>query len=200
MKDFFAKHDLDIEAIGCVCTDGALVMLGNKSGFSALIKREIPHLQVTHYFLHCYALAAKTLLLRLKKVLNTCVKIINWIKGQAHNHSISKLFCEDLGNEHIVLLFHMEVHWLLRGQALTCFFELREEKNVFLWEPDYDLVGELESQNFMQMLAYLADIFTLMKELSVSSRKSYPFGINALKEVVFQTLHYMKKLLMIMDL
>ena len=52
VKDFFAKHDSDIETIGSVSTDDAPVMLGNKSGFSALMNREILHLQVTHCFLH----------------------------------------------------------------------------------------------------------------------------------------------------
>ena len=33
VKNFFAKHDLDIQIIGSVCTDGAHAMLGNKSGF-----------------------------------------------------------------------------------------------------------------------------------------------------------------------
>ena len=33
---FFAKHDLDIQIIGSVCTDGAPAMLGNKSFFFLL--------------------------------------------------------------------------------------------------------------------------------------------------------------------
>uniref|UniRef100_UPI00358EA82C protein FAM200C-like n=1 Tax=Myxine glutinosa TaxID=7769 RepID=UPI00358EA82C len=178
VKDFFAKHDLDIKVIGSVCTDGAPAMLGNKSGFSALMKKEIPDLQVTHCFLHRHALASKTLPPNLKKVLDTCVKIINWIRGRALNHRIFKSFCEDLGSEHSVLLFHTEVRWLSRGQALTRFFELREEIKVFLEERECDLVGALESQQFAQMLAYLADIFTRMNDLSVPLQGK---GINILK-------------------
>lgn len=106
VKDFFAKHDLDIQTIGSVCTDGAPAMLE---------KREILHLQVTYYFLHHHALTAKTLSPTLKKVLDTCAKIINWIRGCALNHHIFKLFCEDLENEYTVLFFHTEVHWLLQG-------------------------------------------------------------------------------------
>ena len=30
VKNFFAKHDLDIKVIGSVCTDNAPAMLGNK--------------------------------------------------------------------------------------------------------------------------------------------------------------------------
>ena len=51
VKNFFAKHKLDIQNIGFVFTDDALAMLGNKPGFSALIKQEIPHLQGTVSFI-----------------------------------------------------------------------------------------------------------------------------------------------------
>ena len=67
VKDFFAKHDLDIQIIGSVCADGTPVMLGNKSGFSALMKREIPHFHVTHCFLHRHGLAAKTFAFKSEK-------------------------------------------------------------------------------------------------------------------------------------
>ena len=59
-KNFFVKHELDIQIIGYVCTDGAPAMLGNNSGFFALLKQEIPHLRGTHCFLHRHALASIT--------------------------------------------------------------------------------------------------------------------------------------------
>ena len=58
---------LRFRCIGSVCTDGAPVMRGNQSGFSVLMKREIPHLQVTPWFFHHRALAAKSLPRKLKK-------------------------------------------------------------------------------------------------------------------------------------
>jgi len=93
VKDFFAKHELDIQRIGSVCTDGATAILGNKSGFSALMKQEIPHLQGTHCFLHRHAFASKTLPRKLKKVLRLSVKTINWIRGRALNHRLFELLC-----------------------------------------------------------------------------------------------------------
>jgi len=56
-----AKDELGVQSIGTVCTDVAPAMLGNKSGFSALLKQEIPYLQGTHCFLHRPALPSKTL-------------------------------------------------------------------------------------------------------------------------------------------
>ena len=168
VKDFFAKYELDIQIIGSVCTDGAPAMLGNKSGFFALMKQEIPHLQGTHSFLHRHALASKTLPPKLKKVLDTSVKTINWIMGRALNHRLFKSLCDDLGSEHTVLLFHTEVRWLSRGRVLTRFFKLREEIKVFLKERHCALLEELESQEFNQMVAYLSDLFTRMNDLSFS--------------------------------
>ena len=60
VQDFFARHNLDIETIGSVSTDGEPAVLGNRFGISFLMKREIPHMQVTHCSLHRHALAAKT--------------------------------------------------------------------------------------------------------------------------------------------
>jgi len=45
-------------------------MLGNESGFPALMKQDILHLQGNHYFLQIKNLASKTLLPKLKKVLD----------------------------------------------------------------------------------------------------------------------------------
>ena len=86
VKDFFPEQNLNIKTIGSVCTDGAPAMLGNRSGFSALMKREIPHLQVTYCFLHRHALTAKALPPNLKEVLSTYAKTIKWIWSRAVNH------------------------------------------------------------------------------------------------------------------
>ena len=167
VKNFFAKHDLHIQIIGSVCTDGAPAILGNKPGFFALMKQEIPHLQGTHCFLHRHALASKTLPPKLNNVLDISVKTINWIRGRALNHRLFKSLCQDFGSEHSVLLFHTEVSRLSRGRALTRFFELREVKGL-LKERDYDLRKEMESKEFYQMQAYWSDIFNRMNDLCVS--------------------------------
>ena len=72
-----------------MCTDGAPAMLGNKSGFSALVKQEISYLQVTLCFLHYYALESKTLPLKSKKVLDISVKTLNWIRCRAYHRLLS---------------------------------------------------------------------------------------------------------------
>ena len=74
--------------IGSICTDGAPAMLGNRSGFAAVLKNKIPQLKVTHCQLHRQALAFKTLPQCLKNALNSCVKIMNYIRDCALNHPI----------------------------------------------------------------------------------------------------------------
>ena len=94
-------------------------MLGNASGFTALVKKEAPHVIVTHCFLHRHALASKTLPTILREVLSTAVKVVNFIRTRALNHRVFKRFCHEMGAEYEVLLHHTEVRWLSRGQILT---------------------------------------------------------------------------------
>ena len=75
MDRFFANHNFDWKKIlDSLCTGGAPAMLGNTSGFAALVKKA-PQVIVTHCFLHQHALASKTLPALLKEVLATSVKM-----------------------------------------------------------------------------------------------------------------------------
>ena len=58
-EDFFLKHDLEIQIIDSVYTDGTPTMLGNF--FFVLVNEDNPHLQGTHCFLYRHALMSKTL-------------------------------------------------------------------------------------------------------------------------------------------
>ena len=60
VKDFFIEHDLRLSLIDSICTDGASAMLGNRSGFAALLK-EVSTLKVTTCMIHSQALAPKSM-------------------------------------------------------------------------------------------------------------------------------------------
>jgi len=75
----------------------------------ALSKKKVPDIIVKHCFLHRHALAARTLPPNLKDVLSICVQVVNFIRGRPLQHRLFKLFCEEVGSEHQVLLFHTEV-------------------------------------------------------------------------------------------
>ena len=89
LNNFLAKHNLDIQVIGYVCTDSAPTILGNKS-FFFFVKTGYSALAVTHCFLHRHALALETLPLKLKNFVDNSVKAINWIRGRALNQPLFK--------------------------------------------------------------------------------------------------------------
>jgi len=86
-KDFFAKHELDIQCIGtyALIADGALAFLGNKTGVSALIKQKIPHLQGSH----------------------VSVFVMPWHKKTGLGAEILKSICEGLRSECPIFLFRI---------------------------------------------------------------------------------------------
>ena len=119
-------------------TDGAPAMLGNRSGFAALMRKEVPNIIVTHCILHRHALVSKCPPTELKNVMSIVVRSVNFIRGHALNHRLFQVFCQEIGSEHSVLLFHTEVRWLSRGRVLTRVMELHEEIGQFLQEGDLD--------------------------------------------------------------
>jgi hypothetical protein len=90
-------------------------MLGKKSAFGTLVQVEASQVLVIHCFLHRHALASKTLSPRLKSAMDTAVQAVNFIRSQALNHGLSKIFCHKVGDAHEVLLYHTEVRWLSHG-------------------------------------------------------------------------------------
>ena len=63
-----------------------------------------------------------------KKFFDISVKAINWIKGRAFNHCHFKSFCQDYSRDSLLMnkkFYFCIRNWLLRGKALTRFFELR---------------------------------------------------------------------------
>ena len=127
--------------LGSICTDGAPAMLGNRSGFAAMLKKEISELKVTHCLLHRQALTFKTQPPYLKDALNSCVKLVNYIRSRAVNQRLFLSLCQDLNqNDNHVLLYHTEVRWLSRGRVLNRFFQLRKEIKRFLENCNSDLL------------------------------------------------------------
>lgn len=149
-EDIFTKLDNKLkeeglswgECIG-VCTDGAGAMLGKKKGLKARVLQVAPHINFTHCIIHREALASKTLDPELKRVLETAIKIVNYIKARPLNIRLFATLCHELGSEHECLLSHTEVRWLSRGNVLSRLFELRDEVRLFLMEHGSQLADHL---------------------------------------------------------
>ena len=80
----------------------------------------------TYCFLYCEELVAKTVPDNLKKVQDTLVKMVNFIKLQLLNLRLFQILCKVMNTEHKSLLLHTEVCWLSCGKVLHCIYQLRE--------------------------------------------------------------------------
>ena len=150
-----------------VCTNGAPAMIGHRFGFTALMKQVAPHTVLNHCAIHKYVLACKTLPLELKSVLDSVVKAVNFICGRAVNYQLFKAFCDDLGKDHQYPLFHTEVRWSSWGKVLSRAAGFVTKVAVFLREHGSVESAILFDDNRSQSkVFYLADIFSLLNELS----------------------------------
>ncbi|XP_068229404.1 protein FAM200C-like [Palaemon carinicauda] len=109
VSPFFQEEDLQWENVCGVCTDGAPAMLGSKSGFQSRVKKLAPQAKGIHCMIHRYALASKTLPASLQEVLESVIKIVNYIKTKALNTRLFKELCKDMNADHKVLLFYTAV-------------------------------------------------------------------------------------------
>jgi len=118
VKDFFAKHELDIQSIGFVCTDATLaVCRWINLGFLHWRNRRFHTckvLTVSFMVMRCYQIP---FLLNWRKSLIFLLRPSIGLKEGALHHCLVKSL-RDLGSEHTVWLFHTEVSWLSRGRIL----------------------------------------------------------------------------------
>nr|XP_042903370.1 protein ZBED8-like [Parasteatoda tepidariorum] len=172
---FFIKQDFGWkEKLHSLRTDRAPVMLGNKSGFALLIKKKSLLLVLgTHCFLHKHALATKTLPTSLKEGLSKVIKSVNFIRRRALNHRLFKMLCQEMNAEHEVFLYHTALRWLSRGQVLKQFSMLKIELSLVLEEKDNSFFEYLSKKDFTYKLAYLADNFNHVNNISLLIQGPY---------------------------
>jgi hypothetical protein len=165
---FLHKAHLTWDNVCGCCTDGAPAMLGSRSGFQTLVKKESPNVKGTHCMLHRQALAAKTLPPSLAAVLQQTTEVVNYIKSSALNTRLFKNLCNDLDAEQQTLLYHTNVRWLSRGNVTARVFCLREELDVFVQQQRKASYHEwLSDDKWVLQLAYLVDIFDQLNQLNL---------------------------------
>ncbi len=74
--------------------------------------------------IHRFALASKTLLDELCKILESVIKCVNFVKAGALNSRLSQNLCIDMDSEHKALLFYSKVCWLSKMNVVNRVFEL----------------------------------------------------------------------------
>lgn len=151
-----------------VCTDGCPAMIGHLTGFLALVKKENPDVIFTHCFIHREALVAKSLVPGLNEVLQTVVKMVNFIKCKFLKSRLFNDLCSAMDSEHTQLLFHTEVRWLSRGRVLQRFYELRQDLLLFFTCEESQFADFLSDNSWCTKVAFLADIFGKLNYLNKS--------------------------------
>ncbi|CAL9696028.1 unnamed protein product [Knipowitschia caucasica] len=174
----FRDNNLSWDMVSAICTDGAPVMLGRKSGFGALVKADAPHIIVTHCILHRHALATKTLPPKMAEVLQTVVECVNYVRNSALRHRLFSELCKEMGSEFEVLLYHSNVRWLSRGQVLNRVFAMRVELALFLQENQHRHADFFKNPELILILAYMADIFAALNHLN---RQMQGGGVNIME-------------------
>ncbi len=111
----------DLQWKNCVgiCTDGARAMCGKNSSVVTRVLEQSPCDLWTHCSIHREALVSKALPDDFKTVLDTAVKIVNYIKTKPLQARLFQKLCEEMGSSHTSFIMHTEVCWLSRRKVLT---------------------------------------------------------------------------------
>ncbi|GBN69178.1 Zinc finger BED domain-containing protein 5 [Araneus ventricosus] len=168
LDEFFAENSILWDSCVDMSTDGAKAMTGKMSGTIAKIKEKAKGCSSSHWILHRHALAMKKIPPFIREVLSKTAKIINVIKSRPKNNRLFKILCDDMGSLHTSLLLHTEIRWLARGKSLIRLFEVRNEVGIFLRDNNFALGEKLCDERWLMKLAYLADIFKKINDLSFS--------------------------------
>ncbi|CAM4630751.1 unnamed protein product [Caretta caretta] len=167
IDDFIKNNDVDWSCCVGISTDGTRAMIGLKKGVVAHIQAVAPEAKSTHCCIHREALATQNMQADLKQVLDEAVKINNFVRGRPLNAQLFSQLCDEMGSDYTQVLFHTEVRWLSCGKVLNRLFQLREELQVFLDET-FNLRDRIHDWKWLCELAYIADIFAHLNNLSLS--------------------------------
>uniref|UniRef100_A0A0L8G9Z5 DUF4371 domain-containing protein n=1 Tax=Octopus bimaculoides TaxID=37653 RepID=A0A0L8G9Z5_OCTBM len=103
---YIRAKDLDWHKCFGICTDGAWAMCSRNSGVVTRILELNPNASWTHCNLHRAALVSKYISDNFENVLNTSVKIVNFIKSKPLQSRLFEKLCEEMGSDHKSLLLH----------------------------------------------------------------------------------------------
>jgi len=109
LNTYINKKGLDWEKCVGLCTDGARAMCGKNSSVVTRMLEVSPNTSWTHCNIHREVWMSKNLPDNLKMVLNTSVKIVNFIKTRPLQSQLFEKWCEEMGSSQKFLLLHIEV-------------------------------------------------------------------------------------------
>ena len=163
LDNFVTENGLELANCVGITTDGAAAMTGKRDGLVQRVKNVAPKAVSYHCFIHREALAAKELSEELHEVLQTAVKMVNFIKASALNSRMFQALCAEMGQNINICCFIL----LSRGRVLLRLFELKSEVHMFLADKKSLLATHLVDQNWLYKLSYLVDMFGFLNDLNM---------------------------------
>ena len=101
-----------------ICTDGSKAMTGRHSGVVTSMQAVTPDATWVHCSIHQEALAAKGMPDSLKGVLDTTVKMVNFVKARPLNFCVFSALCNDMGSAFTTYRSVL----VIKGQSIDTFF------------------------------------------------------------------------------
>ncbi|XP_050994546.1 general transcription factor II-I repeat domain-containing protein 2A-like [Labeo rohita] len=165
-----ACKDMNIPAssVVSITTDGAPSMTGKHKGLVAEMRKISPDLLAFHCIVHQQALCSKLVDGYFVEVMDTVVKVVNFIRARPLMHRRFIALLDELDSAYGDLILHSEVRWLSRGKVLSRFLAVLPEIVHFLND-----IGEgerfpvLRDNAWKTNVAFLADVTAHLNKLNL---------------------------------
>ena len=89
------------------------------------------------------------------------------LRSRAKSHRLFQLLAKEMGAQHVGFLFYTKVRWLSRDKCFYRLYELKNEVEIFLRENKNNLHDQFHNEEFVVMLAYLADVFGHLNDMNL---------------------------------
>ncbi|XP_042238726.1 general transcription factor II-I repeat domain-containing protein 2B-like [Homarus americanus] len=181
-----------------VTTDGGPNMTGKNVGLLKRIQDQVreTNAEQNTVFLHCIIhqeVLCKSVL-NLSHVVDTVVKVVNYIRASGLNHRQFITLLEDLESDHTDVLYHTNVRWLSLGKILKRVWELKEEIGLFLDMKQNAIdFPQLNDEKWLSNFAFAVDIMGHMNDLNSKLQGKGAFAHDLYSSVKA----FMKKLLLL---
>lgn len=145
---YMVEHGILWQNCVGICTDGARAMSGRFQGLQARVRSKAPNATWTHCIIHREALAAQCLSKDISDVVETVVKVVNFVKTRPMKARFFAKLCEDMGADHSCLLYYSSARWLSFGNSMLRVFQLKNEIHSFLVDENHRVPHSLPIQIF----------------------------------------------------
>ncbi|XP_072380943.1 protein FAM200C-like [Diabrotica undecimpunctata] len=126
IDELISKSNISYNKMISLTTDGALAMIGKEKGVVKRIRDKNSNFITSQCIIHQAALGGK-LSARLKEIMDTLVKLINFIRSHyALQHRHFKEFLSECDSAYSDLLQRNNARWLSKGQVIERFWLIKE--------------------------------------------------------------------------